>query len=56
MLNEIRFGLDHAWDEDFARRQLNSLEQSPFMGVPGIRGLERDEARSCGEDDINDIS
>jgi hypothetical protein len=45
MLDEIRFGFEHAGDQHLAVRQLDRFEQGPFMRMARIGGLERNRIR-----------
>ena len=55
MLDEIRFGFEHAGDQHLAVRQLDRFEQRPFMRVPRIGGLERNGVRPGAEHDVDDV-
>src|SRR4029079_7192554 len=55
MLDEIRFRLDHARYQDLAIRQLYALEDSPFMRVARVGGLERDRHGFCRKDEVDDV-
>ena len=49
------FELDDPGNNDLALRQLDLLEQDPFMRVARVRGLERDCRRPRCERDIDDL-
>ncbi len=55
MLDEIRLRFDDAGDQHLAVRQLDPLEELPFVSVPRIRGFERDAAGARLEHDVDDV-
>jgi len=55
VLNEIRFRLDDPGNNDLALRQLDLLEQGPFMRVARVRSLELDRRWPRCKRDIDDL-
>src|SRR5262245_7575638 len=55
MLDEVRFGFDHARDQHFSLGQLHPLEQGPFVRMARVGGLEREAVRTRQEHDIDDV-
>ena len=55
MLDEVGFRLDHARDEHLPIRQLDLLEQRPFVRVTRVGRLDRDRRGPRAEHDVDHV-